>query len=242
MAGLHNPVFCYFVLVVCIPLPVLGKITLSVRGVTMYAENTAIIFLLAVLILAYLGLLERVLERMHLNRTQALVILLALVLGSGLPPISLVAGLKINVGGMLIPAGVCVYLLVKADTAVEKGRVLLATLITTGIMASVERLLPLERGALFFDLDALYFPAIVAGLTAYLLGRSRRASFIAGILSILLLDLIAWIENTIRGLAGAAVELGGGGVFGGAVLAGFFAVLLAEVVGEIRERIWRGAS
>ena len=46
-------------------------------------------------------------------------------------------------------------------------------------------------------------------------------------------------ENLLRGFRNITVILGGGGVFGAAVLAGVLAVLLAEIVGEIRERIHR---
>ena len=202
--------------------------------------SIALIVLLALLFFTYLGLLERVLERMRLNRLQALVILLMLVLGGGLPAVPLAAGLEVNIGGMLIPVGICIYLLLKAETAWEKNRALLASLATAAITATAERILPLEPGFLFFDVDALYFPPLVAGLIAYLLGRSRRASFIAGVFGVLLLDVIAWLENVMRGFADITVQLGGGGVFGGAVMAGLLAVLLAEIIGEIRERIWSG--
>ena len=52
------------------------------------------LLLIVLLVLIYLGFLERVLERMRLSRTQAIFILLAMLLG-GLPEIPLGMGLKI---------------------------------------------------------------------------------------------------------------------------------------------------
>ena len=53
------------------------------------------------------------------------------------------------------------------------------------------------------------------------------------------MSILAWGENLLRGFRNITVILGSGGMFGAAVLAGVLAVLLAEVVGEIRERIHR---
>jgi hypothetical protein len=54
------------------------------------------------------------------------------------------------------------------------------------------------------------------------------------------LDLASWVENLIRGLPQAVVTLGGGGIFGATALSSALALLLAEVAGEIRERLKRG--
>ena len=72
-------------------------------------------FLILLLTLLYFGALERVLERMRLTRQQALLMLAAIILGGVLPDIPLIKGLKINLGGMLIPLLIVLYLLVTAD-------------------------------------------------------------------------------------------------------------------------------
>ncbi|MBT9176191.1 MAG: hypothetical protein DDT20_00504 [Firmicutes bacterium] len=43
-------------------------------------------------------------------------------------------------------------------------------------------------------LDPIYMFALIAGITAYLLGRSRRGSFIAGVLGVVLNDLIYGVQ------------------------------------------------
>ncbi len=199
----------------------------------------AVARLVLLLVLIYLGLLERVLERMRLSRKGALVILVAMVLGGGLPVIPVVGGLKINLGGMLVPLGVVIYLVITADSGVERTRTLITLSATTVVVWIIDRLLPLEPGLFILDVDPLYLPAIVAAAVAYGLGRSRRASFCGAFTGVLLVDLAAWGENVVRGFGDITVVLGGGGVFGAAVISAVLAVLLAEVVGEVRERLQR---
>ena len=91
----------------------------------------------------------------------------------------------------------------------------------------------------FFDIDPLILPALIAAAVAYTLGRSRRASFIGAFLGVLLVELLAWSENLRHGLGADTFILGGGGAWGAALFAGVLAVLLAEMVGEIRERLHR---
>lgn len=202
--------------------------------------GTAISLLLLMLTLIYMGLLERVLERMRLTRVQALVLLLAMLFGGNLPVVPLSAGLKINLGGMLVPLIVVAYLIATADEAAERKRALLAALVATVVVWSMDRLLPLEPGLFFGDIDPLLLPAAVAAGVAYGLGRSRRAAFCGALVGVLLVDLAAWLENVARGFLDITVVLGGGGVFGAAVLAAFLSVLLAELAGEVRERLSRG--
>ena len=96
----------------------------------MRSNSLAITILILLLVLIYLGFLERVLERMRLTRKQAIFILLAMLLGSGLPAILLAEGLKVNLGGMAIPLIIVIYLVVTADDKTERSRVLIATAVT----------------------------------------------------------------------------------------------------------------
>ncbi|MGI6327466.1 MAG: DUF1614 domain-containing protein [Dethiobacteria bacterium] len=205
----------------------------------MRSNSLAITILILLLVLIYLGFLERVLERMRLTRKQAIFILLAMLLGSGLPAILLAEGLKVNLGGMAIPLIIVIYLVVTADDKTERSRVLIATAVTVIAVFFTDRLFTQDPDEFFLNIDPLYFPALVAAIVAYTLGRSRRASFISAFLGVLFVDLIAWGENLLRGFKNITVILGGGGVFGAAVLSGMLAVLLAEIVGEIRERLHR---
>lgn len=197
-----------------------------------------LILLLATAI--FLGWTHRVLDRMRLTDTTALLLLAAMFAGTFLPDISLGAGMGIGIGGALVPVGVCVYLITTADEAYEKRRALMAALITAAVVFSLETLLPPEPGTLGrLDVDPLWAPAIVAAVTGYLAGRSRRSAFIAGVLGLVLADVFAGIANVARGIPGAFAGIGRAGVFDSVVLAGFLAVLLAETVGETREFLAR---
>jgi uncharacterized membrane protein len=134
---------------------------------------------------------------------------------------------------------IVIYLVVTADDNTERSRVLIATAVTVIAVFFTDRLFTQDPDEFFLNIDPLYFPALVAAIVAYTLGRSRRASFISAFLGVLFVDLIAWGENLLRGFKNITVILGGGGVFGAAVLSGMLAVLLAEIVGEIRERLHR---
>ena len=208
--------------------------------IRVFVTNIGILALLVVTALVFLGFLHRVLDRMRLTKVQALVILIAMLVAGFLPNISLYGGLSINIGGALIPIAVAVYLIVTADAAAEKRR----ALITSGVVAVLvflsEKILPLEPGALGFDIDPLFLPAIIAAATAYILGRSRRSAFVGGIFGVILTDVFAWVENLVFYQLHVPIVLGSTGVFGAAVIAGMGAVLLAELVGEILERLQGG--
>lgn len=205
----------------------------------MFVTNVGMLSLVIVTALIFLGFLHRVLDRMRLTKIQAVVILLAMLAAGFLPNIPIWGGLSINIGGAIIPVAVAVYLIVTADKKEEKRR----ALITSGVVAVVvyltEKILPLH-GELGFDVDPLFLPAIIAAVTAYLLGRSRRSAFIGGIFGVILTDLLAWSENLLLYRLHVPIVLGSTGVFGAAVIAGMGAVLLAELVGEILERVQGG--
>src|SRR5690606_25706358 len=107
---------------------------------------------------------------------------------------------SVDIGGALVPIGVAVYLITTAGTRMERTRAILVTVLSLAIVYALDRLLPAEPGFLPVDLDPLYVPAVVGGLTAYLLaGRSRRSAFIAGSLSVVGADLAVAVANLVRG-------------------------------------------
>ncbi|TYO95563.1 DUF1614 domain-containing protein [Desulfallas thermosapovorans] len=207
-----------------------------------------IIVLIAVSVLIYFGLAQRVLDRMHLSDRAALGIIVLLVVGSFIDiPISTGRfDVSVNAGGALVPLGVAVYLLSRAGTSREWGRALIAALITGAVIFGVGNLMgraDVEPGGRFFGyLDALWVYPIIGGLVAYIAGRSRRSAFIAATLGLMLVDLayLAWLVYT--GAPAGTVAIGGAGAFDGIVLAGIVAVLLAEVIGETRERLQGGPA
>lgn len=99
------------------------------------------------------------------------------------------------------------------------------------------KIIPVEPTYNLF-MDPLYLMAIIAGLVAYITGRSRRGSFIAGTMAIIANDIIAQVENTLLG-ARSSITIGGAGVFDAVVIAGLIALGLAELV-ETAEKISLG--
>jgi hypothetical protein len=90
-------------------------------------------------------------------------------------------------------------------------------------------------------LDPVFSGGIFAGLTATVWGRSRRSAFIAGLLGVFLVDLASLVQLWLQGLQ-QEITLGSGGLFSSMVVCAFLAVLITEVIGEIREAIHLGGS
>ncbi len=190
--------------------------------------------------LVYFGLAHRVLDRLRLTDTQALIFLGLMVAGSfvEVPLTRGVVAVSLNVGGALVPLALVVYLLVRADTAWERIRAVLAA-------AAVAAAIRIISGLTIFEppqsdiIDPVWLFAIIAGVVGYLAGRSRRAAFVAGTLGVLFADALH-ILRVSAARTPSDVALGGAGVFDAVVMAGFIAVLLAELVGESRERLQGG--
>jgi len=194
--------------------------------------------LVIVTILILSGVAQRVLDRMKMSDRTALILVLAMLIGGFLPDLPLAPTLSINIGGGLIPIGISMYLFVTAGTSKERWRTVLATIATTTAIYLVSAYLPTEKHML---LDPIYMFALIGGITAYLFGRSRRGSFIAGVMGVVLNDLIYGVQLYLDQFEGATT-IGGTGIFDTVVLAGLFAVLLSELVGETREKLQGGPA
>ena len=101
----------------------------------------------------------------------------------------------------------------------------------------VNEALPLQPGLL----DPVFSGGIFAGLTATFWGRSRRSAFIAGLLGVLLVDLASVIQLLLQGVE-EQLTLGSGGLFSSMVLSAFLAVIITEVIGEVREALHLGGG
>jgi uncharacterized membrane protein len=199
---------------------------------------TGTLFLLVVIVLVYFGIAQRVLDRMRLTDRGAMLWIVALIVGSFIdipltaPPVRLV----VNVGGGIVPLVIAGYLIGTADRSVERVRAILGALVTGAVVFALGRLMPAEPGAQ--AIDPVFTYGITAGLIGYLSGRSRRASFVAGTGGVIVAQLGFYAEIVARGIQSRAF-IGGGGAFDSVVIAGLLAVLLAEFVGEARERVAR---
>jgi len=200
------------------------------------------LLLLVTAALIYFGAAQRVLDRMRLTDTQAL-LFIGLMIGGSFIDIPLYRGtvdISVNVGGALVPLALCIYLLLRADTARERIRGVAAAVVTAGIVYAISQVTefgPTDRTLI----DPIWLFSIVAGVVGYLTARSRRSAFIAGTLGIVFTDVI----HTVRALAAGiptTAAVGGAGIFDTVVIAGITAVLLAELVGETRERLQGGPA
>jgi uncharacterized membrane protein len=197
------------------------------------------LILIASTILIIFGVGERVLDHLRLNDKVAIIVIIAMIAGTFIPDLKLSDIVSVNVGGAIIPLALVVYLLIKAGTAKEKIRAIVASIITGGLILLADYLLPAEPEQMFMNMNYLY--GIIGGLTAYLFGRSRRAAFIAGTLGIILADVTGVIMNLNQGVQ-SPLRLGGAGVADAVVVSGFLALLLAEFVGELREKMQGGTA
>ena len=197
------------------------------------------IILIVVAILILLGVGQRVLDRLRLNDKLAL-LFIALIIGLGFVPDVRVADVfAFNLGGAVVPLALCIYLFVKADTAWERWRSILASIITGAAIFAIGVFAPDEPETITVDPIILY--GLAAGLIAYIFGRSRRCAFIAGVIGMMLSDTANAIYVWSKGVPQDFV-LGGAGAADGIVIAGIVAVLLAELLGEIIERMKRGTK
>ena len=197
------------------------------------------IILIVVAILILLGVGQRVLDRMRLNDKLAL-LFIALIIGLGfVPDIRVTDVFAFNLGGAVVPLALCIYLFVKADTAWERWRSILASIVTGAAIFAIGMFAPDEPETITVDPILLY--GLAAGLIAYVFGRSRRCAFIAGVIGMMLSDTANAFYVWSRGVPQDFV-LGGAGAFDGIVIAGIVAVLLAELLGEVIERMKRGTQ
>ena len=198
--------------------------------------SLGMILLVVLALLILFGVLQRVLDRMGLTDRQALLCVAAIFIGGWLPDLNLGA-VTLNWGGAVVPLAVCAYLFFHAGTGMERGRCLLASVLTAAAVYAIGVFFPADPVTMPFDPMILY--GLCGGIIAWLLGRSRRSAFVAGILGVILADAAIGIVNWRNGVA-QTVRLGGAGALDAVVLSGVTAVLLCELVGEVMERIARG--
>ncbi len=199
----------------------------------------SITLLSVVTLLVFLGFAERVLDRMRLDDKTAIVLLAMLIASHFLPAVQITRHIAINLGAF-VPLGVALYLLITTSKK-ERLHALVISVVAALILWLTDRLFSLEPGGFIFDIDPLFIPGILAGLISYITTRSRRSAFIGAVLSVMLVDLLATVNISLDGLP-QQIVLGGGGIFDALLINGVLAVGIAEIIGEINERIQRGPA
>ena len=134
--------------------------------------SIGLILLVVTSLLILFGVAQRVLDRLRLTDRGALFFAALLFIGGLLPDIPVTPLLSVNVGGALVPLGLCVYLLVKAGSGRERARALAAAALTGAVIYFMGRLLPEEPEQAFMNYNVLY--GLAGGAVAWLFGRSRR--------------------------------------------------------------------
>ncbi|MGN0971728.1 MAG: DUF1614 domain-containing protein, partial [Aristaeellaceae bacterium] len=178
--------------------------------------SSGMVILTVVAVLIYFGVVQRVLDRMYLTDRAALLLVALMFVGTLLPNIT-VGRVSLSLGGAVIPVGVCVFLLIKADTAREVWRTIIGSILTAAAVYGLSVFLPSEAEQLPMDPNLLY--GLSAGVIAWLLGRSRRGAFVCGVLGVLLADFVTAAVNWSRGVEQQLV-LGGAGIADAVVIAG----------------------
>lgn len=205
--------------------------------------SVGLIVLVGLTVAIFAGLADRVFDRLRLTDSQALLFIVAIAIGSfiDIPIASQPVRVSLNVGGGLLPIGLAIYLLVRAGTTKEWTRAIVATLVTGVVLLGLRYLMRGFGHGRADLIDPLYVIGIVGGLVGYLAGRSRRSAFIAATLGVLFTEAAYYFSAVSQGVQGT-VSIGGAGGFDATVISGVLAVLLAEVIGETRERLGGGSD
>ena len=184
------------------------------------------------IILLMLGMGQRILDQLRLNDKQAIVLLLAIAIGIIIPPINFGGLVLISIGGFIIPFGICIYLLIKVGFSRDLLRAIVGSILVAGIIYGLEWLMPAEPEELI--IEPMFVYGIVAGLVAYILGRSRRNAFICAVLGLTLAELLQFFINLGLGTP-TVLGLGTGGPFSTMMVAIIVSVSLSEFLGRAFE-------
>ena len=179
------------------------------------------------------GVGQRILDQMRLNDKQAILVLLAMVIGILIPPIYIGKYFCFSIGGFLIPLIVVIYMLISAGWSRDLLRAFIGTILVAGLIYGLEWLMPADSPEDII-IDPMFIYGIVAGVVAYALGRSRRNAFVCSVLGISLAMTIQFIVNMCLGTP-TVLGLGVGGAFGTIIISTIIAVGLAEFLGRAFE-------
>ena len=187
----------------------------------------------ALIILIMFGAGQRIIDQMRLNDKQAILVLIAMVVGILIPPIYVTEYFCFSIGGFLIPFIICLYMLFSAGLSRDLIRAVVGTILVAGIIYGLEWLMP-STSAEDIVIEPMYVYGVVAGVVAYALGRSRRNAFISCVFGISLAMLIQFIVNMSLGTP-TVLGLGVGGAFGTIIISTTISVALCEFLGRAFE-------
>ena len=185
-----------------------------------------------IILLIMFGAGQRILDGLRLSDKEALVILILICVGLVIPPIWIGEYFCFSIGGFLIPFALSIYLLISCGLSRDLLRAVVGTALVAGLIYLLEWVLPADPENVIVDNMFVY--GIVAGVVAYILGRSRRNAFVSCLFGISLAQIIQWLVNF--GLDTPTIlGLGIGGAFGTYVVAIVVSVAVAEFLGRCFE-------
>lgn len=184
-----------------------------------------------VILLVMFGVGQRILDDLRLSDKSALIILIAICIGIIIPPIWIGNYFCFSIGGFLIPLALSIYLLLSCGTR-DIVRAIIGTVIVGEIIYGLEWILPADPEEMI--IDNMYIYGVVAGIVAYVLGRSRRNAFISCLFGITLAELIQWIINLCINRK-SILGLGVGGAFSTYIVAIIISVAVSEFIGRCIE-------
>ena len=177
-------------------------------------------------ILTVIGVLNRVYAQMNVRPGVAFLLYMGAITGIILPAIVIVPMFSFSIGGVLIPFGVALALMIVAIMRGEVWRCVLGGLATAFAVFFLMYFIPLNSVAM--TIVSAVIIGSVAGAVGYLIGRSRRAAFVSAVMGLYLAQTAVFVVNVIRGIH-TPLNLGTGWVFSSVVLAGIGAAALAEL-------------
>ena len=186
---------------------------------------------LGLIVLVMFGVGQRILDDLRLSDKAALIVLVSICIGLLSPPIWIGEYFCFSIGGFLIPLAISIYLLMfcgKRDVV----RTIIGTILVAGIIYGLEWILPADPEEVI--VDNMYVYGVVAGIVAYVLGRSRRNAFVSCLFGVTLAQLIQWFVNYFTGVK-SILGLGVGGVFSTYIVAIIISVAVSEFIGRCIE-------
>ena len=197
--------------------------------------SVSVIILTILLAMLLFGFLDRFLDKMRISDKTALLVLLLIVLGLVIPPIWIDKYFAVSLGGFVVPFGVCIYVLFKVGASRDLVRAIIGSFLTAGLVVAVQFVLPADPEAVVIEPAIVY--GLIAGVVAYVLGRSRRNAFVCAVLGISLASVTVWLINWCMGVK-EVLGLGTGGFFNTILVGVVFAVGFAVFFGKGMERVF----
>ena len=191
--------------------------------------SVSLVIISVVILIIMFGAGQRILDNLRLSDKEALVILVLICIGLMIPPIWIGQYFCFSIGGFLIPFGLSVYLLISCGWSRDLLRAFIGTILVAGLIYGLEWILPADPESVIIDNMFVY--GVVAGVVAYILGRSRRNAFVACLFGLTLAELVQWIVNFANDTP-SILGLGVGGAFGAYVVSIVIAVAVSEFLGR----------